>query len=490
VKLRELLANIPFYKSEGNVEHIEINGIETDSRKVRSGDLFICIPGFTVDGHDFAQEAVRKGAVAVIAEKPLSVEVPVVIVEDTSRVLPFLAVQFFQNPTKNLSLIGVTGTNGKTTITYVLEKIFRAYGQKTGVIGTIQVKVGEDIYPAVNTTPDALELQRLFHHMNREQVDTAIMEVSSHALDLGRVYGCDYDIAIFTNLSQDHLDYHKDMEDYLRAKSLLFSQLGNSYGEGKGKFAILNADDSSFPLLKKSTAQKVITYGCEKEAQFKADDIVLTAAGTEFTLQTPLGSTKIKSKLIGKFNVYNMLAAAAAAVSYGIPLDTVKKALAEMNGVNGRFEVVTTDEPYTVIVDYAHTPDSLENVLKTANEFAKGKTYVVVGCGGDRDRSKRPLMANIAVTHASHALFTSDNPRTEDPMAILNDMVEGLDASHSFEVIADRKEAIEKAIAYAKPDDIIIIAGKGHETYQIIGHKKHHFDDREVARQAIQAKGK
>ena len=220
--------------------------------------------------------------------------------------------------------------------------------------------------------------------MNREQVDTAIMEVSSHALDLGRVYGCDYDIAIFTNLSQDHLDYHKDMEDYLRAKSLLFSQLGNSYGEGKGKFAILNADDSSFLLLKKSTAQKVITYGCEKEAQFKADDIVLTAAGTEFTLQTPLGSTKIKSKLIGKFNVYNMLAAAAAAVSYGIPLDTVKKALAEMNGVNGRFEVVTTDEPYTVIVDYAHTPDSLENVLKTANEFAKGKTYVVVGCGGDR----------------------------------------------------------------------------------------------------------
>ncbi|WP_339227604.1 UDP-N-acetylmuramoyl-L-alanyl-D-glutamate--2,6-diaminopimelate ligase [Oceanobacillus sp. FSL K6-2867] len=490
MNLNELLHVLPFYKTSMPIDKIEVNAIEMDSRKVKSGNVFVCISGYTVDGHDFIDDAVKQGAVAIIAEKQVEAPVPVIMVDDTNRALSVLAGKFFDYPTSKLPLIGVTGTNGKTTVTYLLDEIFKQQTKKTGVIGTIQLKIGEEIYPISNTTPDSLSLQRTFHKMLDEGVDQAIMEVSSHALDMGRVHGCDYDIAIFTNLSQDHLDYHSDLQDYLRAKSLLFAQLGNSYDEMNRKFAILNADDEASNLLKRSTAQHVMTYGCHHEATVMAKDIHLDAAGTSFTLTSPLGDIEISSRLIGMFNVYNMLAASTAAIAANVSLTMIKTALEQIEGVNGRFEPVAEGQNYAVIVDYAHTPDSLENVLQTAREFAKNKVYVVVGCGGDRDRTKRPLMASIAVQYADHAIFTSDNPRTEDPQLILNDMTDVLDESSSYEVIVDRKAAISQAIKQAASDDIILIAGKGHETYQIIGHTKYDFDDREVARNAIRNKEK
>lgn len=489
MKLTDLLANLPFYKSHFPIEDIVINDIETDSRKVTPGNLFVCIAGFTVDGHDYAEKAIENGATAIVAEKALDVSIPVIDVPETSRALSMLATVFYGNPTSKLPLIGVTGTNGKTTITYLLEAIFRQNGQKTGVIGSIQMKIGDMSYPVANTTPDALLLQKTFHKMLEENVEQGIMEVSSHALDLGRAHGCDYDIAIFTNLSQDHLDYHKNMNDYLHAKSLLFAQLGNSYHTAHPKFAVINEDDAAGDLLKRSTAQHVITYGCEHPAQVMAKNIKLDAKGTYFSLTTPVGNIDLNSRLIGMFNVYNMLSAAAAAIAAGISLPVIKQALEGVEGVSGRFEPVEVDQDYSVIVDFAHTPDSLQNILETSSEFTAGKLYVVVGCGGDRDKTKRPLMAAIAAKYADHAIFTSDNPRTEDPQLILDDMVDGLEpTTDNYEVIVDRKAAIQRAIGYAKTDDIVLIAGKGHETYQIVGQEKHDFDDRIIAKEAILAK--
>ncbi|MFA1818662.1 UDP-N-acetylmuramoyl-L-alanyl-D-glutamate--2,6-diaminopimelate ligase [Virgibacillus oceani] len=490
MKLTALLSSISFYETTSTIENIEIHTLEMDSRAVKKGSLFVCISGFTVDGHHFVEEAVKNGASAVIAEKPVQAYVPVITVADTARALSMLAVKFYNDPTRDFPLIGVTGTNGKTTVTYLLETIFNHYEKKTAVIGTIQMKIGKDTYPVNNTTPDSLHLQRSFKKMREEGVEQGVMEVSSHALDMGRVYGSDFDIAVFTNLSQDHLDYHENIDDYLRAKSLLFSQLGNTYDDTGRKFAVINTDDQASDLLIRSTAQHVISYGYKKNAQVMAEAIKLEASGTSFRMKTPVGQIEVNSNLIGNFNVYNMLAASGAAIASNIPLPVIKEALESIEGVSGRFESVNEGQVFSVIVDYAHTPDSLENVLQTVKEFARNKVYVIVGCGGDRDRTKRPLMAGVALRFADHAIFTSDNPRTEDPQAILNDMTAEIDSTaKSYEVIPDRKEAIHQAVQIAEKDDIILIAGKGHETYQQIGHTKYDFDDREVARQAILEKG-
>jgi UDP-N-acetylmuramoyl-L-alanyl-D-glutamate--2,6-diaminopimelate ligase len=313
------------------------------------------------------------------------------------------------------------------------------------------------------------------------------MEVSSHALDMGRVWGADFNVAVFTNLTQDHLEYHPTMEHYFQAKSLLFSQLGNTYDRGGVKVAVINADDERAEQLKRATAVQVLTYGVEKQADVRAEQVHLSEKGTRFSLVTPFGKTDIHSKLIGLFNVYNILAAAAACLVSGISLEKVKMSLEAASGVPGRFEVVDEGQPYTVIVDYAHTPDSLENVLTTVRQFAKGRIFAVAGCGGDRDRSKRPLMAQIAVKYADVPVFTSDNPRSEDPVAILRDMEGGVQGEH-FISIPDRAEAIRYAINEAGGKDIVLIAGKGHETYQIIGDRVIDFDDREIAREAIRRK--
>jgi UDP-N-acetylmuramoyl-L-alanyl-D-glutamate--2,6-diaminopimelate ligase len=491
MRLKDILSFHPFRNQFSALYDIEINQLKMDSREVKKGDLFICIKGFTVDGHDYVDEAVENGAVVVVAEKEVTSKVPVVVVPDTVRFLAMAAAKFYGYPSNQVPLIGVTGTNGKTTVTYLLENIFNQYGKKTGVIGTIQLKIGNDVYPVDNTTPDALFLQKAFRKMIDNDVEQIIMEVSSHALDQGRVYGCDYNVAIFTNLTQDHLDYHDSMDDYLRAKSLLFAQLGNDYHTINRKLAIVNHDDPASHKLIRSTAQSVITYGIQTESMIMAKSIKLTPTGTNFLLCTPTGNTEINSQLIGKFNVSNMLAASSAAIANNVPLPVIKKALETIPGVAGRFELVVHQQSFSVIVDYAHTPDSLENVLTTILEFAQKKVYVVIGCGGDRDKTKRAPMAQIAVKYADQAIFTSDNPRTEDPQIIINDMVKGLSAlDRNYQVIVDRRKAIYQAINQANDGDIILIAGKGHETYQQVGHVKYHFDDREVARDALLRKEK
>jgi UDP-N-acetylmuramoyl-L-alanyl-D-glutamate--2,6-diaminopimelate ligase len=461
-----------------------VTSIEMDSRDVKVGSLFICIKGYTVDGHDYAHLAIEKGAVAIISERPLDVTAPVIEVKDSKRVMAILADAFYQQPTQKLQLIGVTGTNGKTSTTHIIENVFQAYGQKTGLIGTLHIKIGNRKYEVKNTTPESLTLQKTFSHMVKENVDTAIMEVSSHALDEGRVHGCDFDIAVFTNLTQDHLDYHQTMTEYRRVKGLLFAQLGNKFDHKKPKFAILNADDEASVEYIRSTSAHIITYGIKEKSDFVATNIAMKNTGTTFLLTVFGEQYEVEMKLVGIFSVYNVLAAIAASYAANIPVSVMIDSIKGIEGVPGRFELVYGGQDFAVIVDYAHTPDSLENAVKTVKEFAKGKVFTIVGCGGDRDKTKRPIMANIATQLSDYSILTSDNPRSEDPLAILKDMEAGVIGSN-YNVIVDREEAIRYAVRHAKKDDVILIAGKGHETYQQIGNQILDFDDRVIAKKAI-----
>ncbi|MCD7033895.1 UDP-N-acetylmuramoyl-L-alanyl-D-glutamate--2,6-diaminopimelate ligase [Metabacillus sp. GX 13764] len=483
MKLEKLLSYLqyPRFKVE---EDIEISSIEMDSRNAGKGSLFVCISGYTVDGHDFAEKALENGASAVLAERELDLPVSVFVVPDTKRALAVLADAFYGQPTQRLHLIGVTGTNGKTTVTHLIEKVQRAAGKETGMIGTMYIKIGDETEEVKNTTPDSLTLQKTFRKMADRGVDSAVMEVSSHALHLGRVHGCDYDVAVFTNLTQDHLDYHKSMEAYKNAKGLLFAQLGSRFDLHKPKFAVLNQDDPASEEYKHMTSAHILTYGIDSRADVMAKNIEMTASGTKFDLVTPEETAALEIKLIGKFSIYNILACTGACLASGIPLSVIKGALEGMEGVRGRFEVVDGGQPFAVIVDYAHTPDSLENVLKTIRQFAAGKVFTVVGCGGDRDRTKRPIMARVAAAYSDEPIFTSDNPRSESPEAILKDMEQGVQGEH-YHSISNREQAISFAIANAKENDVVLIAGKGHETYQIIGSQVFDFDDREAALKAI-----
>ncbi|MBD1379929.1 UDP-N-acetylmuramoyl-L-alanyl-D-glutamate--2,6-diaminopimelate ligase [Metabacillus arenae] len=483
MKLKDLLQylhNDSIHLDENPV----IQSIEMDSREVKAGSLFICIKGFTVDGHHYVKQAVQKGAAAILAEEFVEADVPVVIVKDTKRAMAVLADVFYGQPTHKLNLIGVTGTNGKTTTTHIIEHILNKAQKKNGLIGTMYIKIGEQTYSVKNTTPESLTLQKTFKQMVDQKVDTAVMEVSSHALHMGRVHGCDYDVAVFTNLSQDHLDYHETMEAYRQAKGLLFAQLGNRFDHKRPKFAILNLDDPATEHFSKMTTAHIISYGIEQDSDVKADNIQMTSAGTVFDLYTPKGQRKVCMKLIGKFSVYNVLAAVSACLASNIDFETIVRAIEDMEGVRGRFEVVNEGQDFTVIVDYAHTPDSLENVLTTVKQFAQNRTFVVVGCGGDRDKTKRPLMAEIATKYADESIFTSDNPRSENPIDILQDMEAGAKDQY-YHSIVNREKAIYFAIANAKPGDVVLIAGKGHETYQQIGQEIFNFDDREVAKSAL-----
>ncbi|MEH6954858.1 UDP-N-acetylmuramoyl-L-alanyl-D-glutamate--2,6-diaminopimelate ligase [Neobacillus drentensis] len=486
MKLQKLLKNlhllIPF-----KGEDLDISSIENDNRKVQNGSLFICIKGYTVDGHDFAEAAVKNGAAAILAERPIALDVPVILVKDTTRAMAVLADTFYGQPTKKLHLIGITGTNGKTTTSHLIEKIMVDAGQRTGLIGTMYTKIAEEIIETKNTTPESLTLQKTFQQMVDRGVETAVMEVSSHALDLGRVHGCDYDVAVFTNLTQDHLDYHKTMDEYKRAKSLLFAQLGNTFNHQHPKFAVLNADDQASEMYSRATAAHIVTYGIDMRADIQAKDIQMTSSGTRFNLIIETEIYPVQMQLIGKFSVYNVLASIAASLVSGIEINQIIKSIESVEGVSGRFELVNAGQDFTVIVDYAHTPDSLENVLKTIQHIAKKKVFVIVGCGGDRDRTKRPLMAQIACQWATDPILTSDNPRSEDPLAILKEMEAGV-KGEKYKIIPDRKEAINTAIQQASKDDVVLIAGKGHETYQIIGNIVHDFDDRLVAREAIEGR--
>ncbi|MFB5660660.1 UDP-N-acetylmuramoyl-L-alanyl-D-glutamate--2,6-diaminopimelate ligase [Alteribacillus sp. HJP-4] len=483
-KLSEILKKLgPFHIPLE--KDLVITSVHMDSREVTKGGLFFCTKGYTVDSHDFAAQAEKQGAAAIVAERDVDVTIPVIKVKDSKRAMAILANEFYDHPTQKFRLIGITGTNGKTTISHLIETILQKQRLTTGMIGTMYTKIGGKTEETKNTTPESLLLQRLFAQMAEESVDACIMEVSSHALDLGRVRGCDFNTAVFTNLSKDHLDYHQTMEEYKRAKGLLFSQLGNAY-DSKGKTAVLNADDEASSFYEKICSQPILTYGINKKADIQATDIVAGPDGTEFILQTPAGSEKIHMAMVGRFSVYNALAAAAACLAEEVPLKVIVEALEEIKGVDGRFEPVRNGQSFAVIVDYAHTPDSLENALQTINDIAQRNVYVVIGCGGDRDKTKRPEMAAAAVKYSTHAVFTSDNPRMEIPAVILDEMQAGVNNNDSYTVIEDRREAILYAIQLAEKDDIVLIAGKGHETYQIIGKEVFPFDDRKEAFHAIE----
>lgn len=483
MQLQKLIQSLLFAEVQGTLD-VEVSGITNDSRAVEDGYMFVCTRGAKLDGHDYIAQAVEQGAKVIVTElkqEPLE-GVTFVQVPGTDKAASIMVDVFYGSPTAKLKLIGVTGTNGKTTTTNLIEHLLTYHQHPTGVIGTIDIRYPGFKEEAKLTTPLCYDLQRYFDDMLQAGTEYGVMEVSSHALDRGRVHGCRFKTAVFTNLTQDHLDYHHTMEAYGQAKGLLFAQLGNDYEHAR--YAVLNADDPWSETYARMTPAQVITYGLGEGALVRATDIAISAEGTSFTLTTPLGSTSISSSLIGKFNVYNLLAAISAVIPEGLTLEQIKAAIASITGVAGRFETVQQGQPFAVVVDYAHTPDSLENVLSTAKQLEPNRLICVVGCGGDRDRTKRPLMANVAVELADYVYFTSDNPRTEDPVAILQDVTGHLTAQH-FAVLVDRKQAIEAAIAEAQSGDIILIAGKGHENYQIIGTVKHHFDDKEIARDKL-----
>lgn len=495
MKLKELASQLAVSRMTGD-DSIEITGIEIDSRKVKQGDLFICVTGKTgiADRHLYAAQAVRNGASAIVVQHDVDVDAPKLFVKDTWDALAVLSCHLYGYPSREMKLIGVTGTNGKTTTTTLIEHIFSNQGLTTGLIGTGHTKIGAETFETVGTTQDAHELQRNLAKMRDIGTDCCIMEVSSHGLDLGRVKGCSFRTAIFTNLTQDHLDYHGTMEAYQAAKGLFFSRLGNDYSgnPAEHRYAVLNADEQASADFAKQTAAQVITYGIDEEADVRAENIRFSSKGTSFRCATFRGAIEFHLKLVGKFNVYNALAAVTAALLEGIPLEAVKSSLESVQSVEGRMEVVDAGQPFLVLVDYAHTPDGLENALSTIRQFAEGKVYCVFGCGGDRDRTKRPLMGKVSAAYSDYVYVTSDNPRTENPDRILEDIVPGLVEAgwtrDRFETVVDRREAIGRAIAAAQPHDVILIAGKGHETYQDVMGIKHDFDDREVAKAAIRGR--
>jgi UDP-N-acetylmuramoyl-L-alanyl-D-glutamate--2,6-diaminopimelate ligase len=441
-----------------------------------------------VDGHDYIDKALERGAVALVVQKPVAVSVPYLLVPDTRFAMAVLADHFYGHPSQALKVIGITGTNGKTTTAHLIDTLLRDAGHRADLMGTIAMRIGEETIPAKNTTQEALELHRNLRRMADGGADYAVMEVSSHALVLGRDKGVRYKTAVFTNLTQDHLDFHKTMDEYKAAKGLLFARLGNTYAGVDSQVAILNADDPASADYAALTSAEVITYGIDAQADVRATDVRVHTGGTSMNVQTYVGEQAFELKLVGKFNVYNTLAAIAVGLVEGLSLAQMAASLANIPGVNGRFEPVVAGQPFLCIVDYAHTPDSLENVLQTIEGFADGRIITVFGCGGDRDRTKRPLMGAIASRMSDITIVTLDNPRTEDPQAILDEIVTGIVAEAEYEVIENRADAIKKAIEIARPQDVVLIAGKGHETYQEIHGVRTDFDDREVAKSAIRGK--
>ena len=479
MKLAELLDDIKDYTLRGGGNH-NISMITNDSRKVEKGGLFIAVPGFKEDGTGYIGDAVKRGAVAVVLEKKhinnieLLPNVSYIFVNNARIANLLLARSFYKNPQREITLIGVTGTNGKTTVTYILESLLKAAGFESGVIGTINYRYKGELIKAENTTPDALFIYGLLRKMADSGVTHVVMEVSSHALYLNRVMPADYDYAVFTNLSQDHLDFHSNMEDYFKAKLKLFQGLRDS------SHAVVNADDEYGKRIHNYTKAKVINYAIKNDAKIKGSIISLSVDGTEFIMD----GERYRTNLVGEHNVYNILAAYGVARLIGVDKNVVKKVVSSLKPVPGRFDRVRNSKGYNVFVDYAHTPDALEHLLSAANRVKKARIITVFGCGGDRDRGKRPLMGRVVENMSDIAIVTSDNPRTEDPLKIIEDIKKGLRKNNHI-IIPDRREAIFKAIELAGKDDIVLIAGKGHEDYQILGDRTIHFDDKEVAAEAI-----
>jgi UDP-N-acetylmuramoyl-L-alanyl-D-glutamate--2,6-diaminopimelate ligase len=466
-----------------------VSGIAVDSRRVERGDCFVAVPGLKQDARRFVPEAVGRGAALVVTEGEALPDVPVaqIVVPSARRALARLADAYYEHPSRRLTIVGITGTNGKTTTSYLVDALLRARGLRTGVIGTIQYIVGDQILPASQTTPDALELQGMLARMVADGVGGVAMEVSSHALVQARAEGVEFDVAVFTNLTQDHLDFHGTFGEYRRAKRGLFELLAAS--AKPRRTAVVNVDDPAGRSMVEGLDVAVLGFGVGAGADVRATDFTSGLDGIRVSVETPNGPASVTSPLVGEHNVMNLLGALGAGLALGLAPDVAARALAGVGTVPGRFEQVRAGQPFLVVVDYAHTPDALERVLATARKLTRGRLGVVFGCGGDRDRGKRPIMGEIAARLADRVWVTSDNPRSEDPDAIIAEVVAGVrrvwaDDSR-YARLAARDVAIESALAWAEPGDTVVIAGKGHETYQIIGATVLPFDDRDVARRIL-----
>ena len=482
MKLKELLHGLDILEATADLE-TEIGQVRYDSRLVHPGDLFVAMSGFTVDGHAFIEKAVAAGAGAVLCEKAPEGGVPYVRVADSRRALAVVGGNFYGHPADAMTMVAVTGTNGKTTTTYLLKAILeQALGAKVGLIGTNQNMIGQEVLPTERTTPESFELQGLLAKMRDGGCTHVVMEASSHALYLDRVYGIRYAVGIFTNLTQDHLDFHKTMEAYCDAKAILFRHCGTG---------VVNADDPWTKRLLANADCKVLTYSEKARSDLRAEEISLGADHVAFTAVTKGERVPVRVNIPGGFMVYNTLDVLGAALALGISLEKSAEVLSSVPHVKGRVEVVPTPgKDYTILIDYAHSPDGMENVLSSVKGFAKGRTVALFGCGGDRDKTKRPKMGKAAADLADFAIVTTDNPRTEVPGDIIADILPGFAGSATpYVVVEDRVEAIRWAMDHAQPGDVIVLCGKGHETYQEVNHVKHHMDEREIVADYLRAKG-
>ena len=468
MKLSEILKGI---KVKNQYNDIEVVNVTSDSRLVKEGFLFVCIKGASFDGHNVAKDMLDKGAAAIVVERDLGLPNQI-IVDKTREAYSPICANYFGNPAENLKIIGLTGTNGKTTTTFIIKQVLEQLGCKVGLIGTVQNMIGDEVYPAHFTTPEPYELQSLFRKMADANCEYCVMEASSQAIDQGRVAGVHFEVGVFTNLTQDHLDYHKTFENYFAAKRKLFENCN---------IAVTNIDDKKGLEIVEGLPCRVKTYSVENNSSdFTARNVCFSAEGVKYELVTDrIG--RVECPIPGRFSVYNSLCAASVAITLGFDFEGTLRAIAKSNGVKGRIEVVPTPTDYTVIIDYAHTPDGLENIISSLKEIAKGRVITLFGCGGDRDKTKRPIMGEIAAKYSDFCIVTSDNPRSENPAEIIKDILEGMKASKTpYKVIENRKEAIFWALENAKENDIILLAGKGHETYQILPEGTIHFDEREV----------
>ncbi|MCR3757855.1 UDP-N-acetylmuramoyl-L-alanyl-D-glutamate--2,6-diaminopimelate ligase [Clostridium felsineum] len=478
MKLKQILGDVEYELICGDL-NVDIDNVNYDSRKVKEKGLFFCIEGYTSDGHAFIEKAVKNGAGAIVCTK-VPEKLPnctVIKVKDGRKAMALLGAAFYGNPALKLKLIGITGTNGKTTSTYMMKSMLESSGYKVGLIGTIANYIGDKKIESHRTTPESLELQELFRDMVNEGIEYCVMEVSSHSLYLSRVYGISFNQGIFTNLTQDHLDFHKTFENYYKAKMILFENSKNS---------IINIDDTYGKRVFDDVNNNKITYGLTNEADLRAENLKMTSRGTEFDLCYKDLKEHVKINIPGKYNVYNALGSVAALLNEGISMEKVKEGLKNLSSVPGRCEIVThnTNVNFDVVLDYAHTPDGLEKVLKASREFTKGRLISVFGCGGDRDKTKRPIMGKIGAELSDIAVITSDNPRSEKPEEIIKDIVGGI-KGNNYVIVENRKEAIKKAMLMAKKDDVIVLAGKGHENYQILADKTIHFDEKEIVSEFI-----
>ncbi len=478
--LAELIDGLDILYIRGNV-NVEINGIAYDSRKVRKGYVFVCIDGMMADGHEFADQAQENGAAALIVQKMLKVDsrLPVIAVRESRTALAYVSDRFYNHPSGNFNLIGITGTKGKTTTSWMVKSILEAAGRKTGLIGTLGTRIGDRVLYSERTTPESLDLQQLFSQMAEENVTDAVMEVSSQGLALDRVKYCDFDTGVFTNLSRDHISpsEHASMEEYLSAKCILFRNC---------RYGLVNLDSEHAMKVIEQARCKIFTYGIDSGSDMKAVNIEMNSGNVSFDLISPWYRRRIKVNIPGRFSVYNALAAAGVCGLSGVPQEAVAAGLERVQ-VPGRAEPVDTGRDFSVIIDYAHTPDSLENILETIKGYATGRVVCVFGCGGDRDRSKRPMMGAISGRLADYTVVTSDNPRTEEPEAIIAQIEEGIMPTNGrYICITDRREAIKHALSGAAAGDVIVLAGKGHETYQTFSDRTIHFDEREVVREILE----